>query len=769
MTTRSSQPGDRPLRIVVIDDSPDDRALIRLLLLQGSSSRYDFVEAATGAAGIEAVLAAPGGLTDCVVLDYRLPDIDAPEVLQALMGRDEHSACPVVVVTGDDDRQSGQAALWAGAQDYVGKPWMTAASLTRAVENAMERWAMSRELGASDARLKLALEASKTGIWTWDVATNVVTWTPECHAISGLTEDAFGGSQADFAGLIHPDDVARVNEAIQVALTDRGLFQIELRLVRPDGEVRWIEDLGRAKYDAEGRPVAMLGTITDITARKRTEASLAARERELRSVTDNTPVIIARFDRQLRHVFVNAAVERASGRSVAEFLGKTTRELGMPAEFVAIWDAALLSVFATGQATSIEFALPSLDGERYHESRIVPELGPDGEIAFVLSVVHDVTSRKNAEDALRTSEARLARAQKAAGVGVWDWDLVTGTGTWTEETWRLFDREPFSEPLTRAMWLECIHPEDRDAAAMVRDAGGRVGTYHQELRVLLRSGAVRWIASQGDIEADAAGRLVRMVGTVCDVTVRHEAEVAHRAALAEAQAAVRARDTLVSLVSHDLKGPLHTLATGIAILELRAHDQDRVLVKRMARQARRMNAMIDELLDVARLHAGMPIELELHDTDLVELTRELVEQQQQAAPAHRLEVRATMESLVGSWDRKRLGRVVDNLLSNAVKYSPRGGAVCVELQSLDANGAACARLRIIDEGIGIAPDDLAPIFGWFSRAENARRTTSGGTGIGLAGAREIVEQHGGTIAVESEVGRGSTFTVTLPRARRAAS
>jgi PAS domain S-box-containing protein len=769
VTTRSSKPGDRPLRIVVIDDSPDDRAQIRVLLLQGSSTRYDFVEAATGAAGIQAILAASGGLPDCVVLDYRLPDIDAPEVLEALMGRDQHAACPVVVVTGDDDRQSGQAVLWAGAQDYVGKSWMTAESLTRAVENAMERWSMTRELGASAARLKLALEASKTGIWTWEVATNVVTWTPECHEITGLAEWAFGGSLADFLRLVHPDDLARVNDSIQAALTDRGLFQIELRLVRPDGEVRWIEDLGRASYDAEGRPLSMLGTITDITARKRTEALLAARERELRSVTDNTPVVIARFDRQLRHVFVNAAVERGSGRRVAEFLGKTNRELGMPAELVAIWDAALLSVFETGQATSIEFAFPSPDGERHHESRIVPELGPDGEIAFVLSVVHDVTERKNAENALRTSEARLARAQKAAGVGVWDWDLVTGTGTWTEETWRLFDREPFSEPISHAMWLGCIHPEDRDAAVMVSDAGIRSGTYHQEVRVLLRSGAVRWLASQGEIESDAGGRPVRMVGTVRDVTARHEAEAALRSALAEAQAAVRARDTLVSLVSHDLKGPLHTLATGIAVLDLRAPDQDRELVRRMARQARRMNAMIEELLDVARLHAGMPLELELQDTDLVELTRDVVEQQQQAAPAPRIELRATMASLVGSWDRKRLARVVDNLLSNAVKYSPRGGAVRVELESLDEGGAACARLRIIDEGIGIASDDLTRIFGWFSRAENARRTTSGGTGIGLAGAREIVEQHGGTIAVESEEGTGSTFTVTLPLARPAAS
>jgi signal transduction histidine kinase len=287
--------------------------------------------------------------------------------------------------------------------------------------------------------------------------------------------------------------------------------------------------------------------------------------------------------------------------------------------------------------------------------------------------------------------------------------------------------------------------------------------------VLRESGEIRWIESMGEIEVSPEGRPVRMVGTVRDVTARHEADEALRGALTEAQVAVRARDDLVSLVSHDLKSPLSTLVMGIGILESRPQEQDRDVLKRMARQAQRMSKMIDELLDVAQLRAGMPLDLELRDTDLVALTRALVEEYAQGSPAHRIALHAATESLFGIWDPRRLGRVVNNLLSNAVKYSPGGGSVRVELESIVDGDVTWASLRITDEGIGIAASDRSVLFRWFSRGQNARRTTREGTGIGLAGSRDIVEQHRGSITVESEEGKGSTFTVRLPVASPAPS
>jgi len=311
-------------RVVIVDDSPDDRAIVRQLLLQGSPRLYEFVEAAT----VQAVRATPEGLSVCMILDYKLPDSDAPEVLAALFGPGEIGVCPVVVITGYDSAETGRAAIRAGAQDFVGKAWMTAESLTRATENAMERWTMARELWATEARLQLALAASNTGIWTWDLTTDRVTWSAECHGIYGVPEGSFDGTHAGFLGLVHPHDRASVRSAAQTAIEGGDHYRLEFRVIRPDGEVRWVRSQGRAEYGADGRPERMHGTVTDISERKRAELALEARERELQSLADNSPDIIARFDRELRHVFINAAVERATGRARPSSSGKPTASWG---------------------------------------------------------------------------------------------------------------------------------------------------------------------------------------------------------------------------------------------------------------------------------------------------------------------------------------------------------------------------------------------------------------------------------------------------------
>lgn len=144
-------------RIVIMDDNPEDRAEIRRLLLRESERRYTFVEAGTAEDGLRAIIDAaksgPEGAPDCVLLDYHLPDADAPEVLAQLIGP-EGPLCPVVVLTAQAGGEHARAAIRAGAQDYLGKGWMTPEGLVRALENAAERWAMARELRARERSLR---------------------------------------------------------------------------------------------------------------------------------------------------------------------------------------------------------------------------------------------------------------------------------------------------------------------------------------------------------------------------------------------------------------------------------------------------------------------------------------------------------------------------------------------------------------------------------------------------------------------------------------
>jgi signal transduction histidine kinase len=245
-------------------------------------------------------------------------------------------------------------------------------------------------------------------------------------------------------------------------------------------------------------------------------------------------------------------------------------------------------------------------------------------------------------------------------------------------------------------------------------------------------------------------------------------------ALAAAQEAIRTRDEFLASASHDLKNPLTTIKGTAQALRRRAEREGALDPARVAAAlegldsaATKMAAQIDALLDVARLQMGRPLELARRPTDLVALARRSAAEYQQTTESHRIGVEASETELVGAWDPTRLERVLGNLLDNAIKYSQKGGDITVHLAREGAGAGAWVVLTVRDRGMGIPAADVPRIFERFRRGANVVGRI-GGAGIGLAGVRQIVEQHDGTIAVESQEGRGSTFTVRLPLAAPAA-
>jgi len=151
------------------------------------------------------------------------------------------------------------------------------------------------------------------------------------------------------------------------------------------------------------------------------------------------------------------------------------------------------------------------------------------------------------------------------------------------------------------------------------------------------------------------------------------------------------------------------------------------------------------------------LQLQLEPTDLVQLTRQAIDEHQQGTQRHTLRLDAPPGEIVGAWDVGRLQRVIDNLVGNAIKYSPAGGQVIVGLEVC----GEWAVITVSDQGVGIPAVDLPRVFEPFHRGSNVIGRI-GGTGIGLAGTRRIVERHGGSLEVHSTEGAGSTFTVRLP-------
>ncbi|MCA1644771.1 MAG: hybrid sensor histidine kinase/response regulator [Chloroflexi bacterium] len=241
-----------------------------------------------------------------------------------------------------------------------------------------------------------------------------------------------------------------------------------------------------------------------------------------------------------------------------------------------------------------------------------------------------------------------------------------------------------------------------------------------------------------------------------------ELETRVEQATAELRQEITARDEVTAALSHDLRSPL-TFIKGMANLRRRVATvtpETQPLVRALEQidaSAGRMALQLDELVDSSRLQAGRALELRRSPTDLIALARIAVGQHQGTTDRHAIRLKTDLDTLVGDWDEIRLSRVLDNLLDNALKFSPRGGAIHVAI-GVQGDSAIVA---ISDFGEGIPEGDLAHVFERFRRGRNVEGRIPG-TGIGLAGAQGIVELHGGSITVESQIEHGATFTLRLP-------
>jgi signal transduction histidine kinase/DNA-binding NarL/FixJ family response regulator len=240
----------------------------------------------------------------------------------------------------------------------------------------------------------------------------------------------------------------------------------------------------------------------------------------------------------------------------------------------------------------------------------------------------------------------------------------------------------------------------------------------------------------------------------------------------ELQLAVRLRDEVLATTSHDLRNPLsgiklqgvllrRLLRADPAVADAEVHERVVHGLDEVDAAITRSLGLIQELLDAACLQAGRQLQLIQRATDLVALATRAVAEHQARTDYHTIQMEGPTNPLVGDWDPLRLARVLDNLLSNALKYSLRGDTIRVALKRETDAAGEWVVLRVQDHGVGIPAAELGRIFDRFYRGSNVAREVRG-AGIGLAGVRQIVEQHGGRITVESQEGVGSTFTVRLP-------
>ncbi len=692
-------------------------------------------------------------------------------------------------------------------------------SARQRVEQALEQLldresAVRREAEENERRYQTLAEAMPQMVWSATADGTADYFNQRWYAYTGQRPDAAHGS--GWQAALHPDErgacVARWRESLRTG----SVFECEQRLRGRDGAYRWHLGRAQALRDAEGQIQRWFGTWTEIDAQKRGEQGLAflaeagailaasldyettlqrvaqlavprladwcsidmlTDDGGIRSVAvahaDPARVALARELRQRYPPDPNAprGVPGVLRTGRAELLPEISDELliaGAPdAEALAILrdlgfkSAMTLPLQARDRTLGALSLVWAESGRHYSETdrAFAEELAQRAALA-----IDNARLFRETEAALQAQMAEREQLQQILDVMPEGVVVVDATGrvlarnAAARQIWGGIDREAAPETnIAEYTHYRAFRPDGTplpvEEIPLVRSIRtGEVVRGEQLLTAPPQSSdRIPLLASSAPLR-DAAGRITGAVTVFQDISSIKELE--------------RQKDDFLAAVSHDLKNPLATIKGLAQLLARRAErlaepDASRLHdgLRTIDQTATRAALLINELLDVTRLHMNRPLDLDRAPVDLVALVRRAVAEAAATTQRHTFRVDNAEPELVGEWDAARLERVLGNLLGNAVKYSPNGGEIRIAINRDDAQQNAV--LRVSDQGLGIPPADLPHVFERFYRAGNVG-TAIAGSGIGLAAVRQIVERHGGSVAAESTPGEGTTFTVRLP-------
>jgi PAS domain S-box-containing protein len=633
-------------------------------------------------------------------------------------------------------------------------------------------------------KFNISQNQAKIGSWEWDLQTNNIWWSEETYKIFGVTPSDYKPDFETNGKFLHPDDQKEYASTFAKCLESGEELNFDVRLITPSGEIKYCNARGKASYNSNDQPVIFSGVIADITERKLVEKKLYESEAKYRLQFQNMSSYNSIYEVvtdiegnpcDFRFVMVNQAYETYVGKRAADLIGKTLLEVYPETE--QYWIDKMVEAVITEKPLYIENYSKVMN--TYTDIELyVPQ---KGQLAMISSNIND---RKIAEEAVRKSEAiKNAMVSNISDVIV----IIDSNGInkyKSPNVTKLFGWNP-EELVGKNTW-DNIHPDDLEAGqkflGTILSEPNATGT--TELRYKRKDGNYVWIEINV-INLLDDNYINGILGNYKDITERKQAEMdleMHKNHLEElvkvrTEELEKANYSLQQIVdkekelnemksrflsttSHEFRTPLTSILSSSELIqrfgskwsdEKRSEHLNRIIIS-----VEYLTRLLDDILTLNRADSGKisfnPEKLNLHQfaNDCL-LDAELL-----MTDMHELKFNYKSKQNEFQLDPKLMKFIFNNLLSNAAKYSPKGGLVELNI-STDKKRIL---IEVSDQGIGIPSDETDKIFESFYRTKHTNNIA--GTGLGLAIVKRAVDLHGGEIKVESELGKGTTFTVKIP-------
>jgi PAS domain S-box-containing protein len=611
-----------------------------------------------------------------------------------------------------------------------------------------------RLIHENQERFRMAVETTNLGTWEYSPRDSKLYCSPESRKICGLPAEINPDFDLLFNYISEEDKdyfMEQVKKAINPA--GNGDFDMLLRIHRyDDRELRWVRAQGKVFFNSSLFPERLIGTMLDITEEKTKEEELKESVELFETMADNVPAMIWMSGTDKFDDYFNKTWLQFTGKTLEEESNEGWLEGVHPDDVQKCIDTYNTS-FKEQKGFYAEYRLRRHDGEyRWISDNSVPRFSPEGDFLGFISACIDIDDQKRFREKIQESELLFKTISNASPAALWMTN-ENEENVFISDTWLKWTGKNFNEVIQHG-WVQSVAEEDKIVIVnKFRECFKKRKYFNAEFRFIKADGEIRWGLTEGYPFYDFNGDFSGYAGSVTDITEIKKLE--------------QRKDDFIKMASHELKTPITSINGYVQLLMNIYNEADdqklhlsRPTVKSslttISKQVVKLTRLVTELLDLSKIESG---KLELHKTefDLADLVEETVQDVRHIASKHAIIVYNEFEGKVVA-DKDRIAQVILNLLTNAIKYSPNADKVEVYVEG----NKKMAIIRVKDYGIGIDKKDQLRIFERFYRVEGKSEQTFPGFGIGLFIASETIQRHHGTISVESEKGKGSVFTITLP-------